>query len=111
MTLGGVAREPTRTVEDGQCAIRVLMHPHVRFHVVRGALDFVEAEGNGLRRRPCCRARRPDAAARKEYRQGHPDRAPSRIRSPAGSGPAERTACCAWEDKSPGYTDLPARSR
>src|SRR5512140_3963863 len=35
MTLGGVACEPTRTVEDGQCAIRVLMHPHVRFHVVR----------------------------------------------------------------------------
>src|SRR6476620_9160993 len=35
MTLGGVACEPTRTVDDGQCAIRVLMHPHVRFHVVR----------------------------------------------------------------------------
>src|SRR6478672_3066976 len=108
MTLGGVACEPTRTVEDGQCAIRVLMHPHVRFHVVRARWTLWKLKATAF---VGDRARRPDAAARKEYRQGHPDRAPSRIRSPAGSGPAERTACCAWEDKSPGYTDLPARSR
>ena len=35
MTLGGVACEPTRTVEDGQCAIRIFMHSNIRFDEVR----------------------------------------------------------------------------